>query len=464
VRNFLLIVLASFVVYFSSWLVVYKAGINTLAIQSEDTVPAIFLPIEILTHRDLYLDKFYPMLISRYPQPDDKSHVLGLVPFYLRKAGNHYVSAFPIITPLLAIPVYVLPVVLHLPITWNNVIIFSHVASALIVAISGGFFYLLVKKHFHQSEKKSLLLTFIYLFGTINYALIAQALWQHGSLELFSILGLYFLFDALASFKTKLNLRKNLFLCGLFFGLACLARPTAALALIFAVVFLFLEFKQPLLAFTKTIVPLIFGVFVTATFFIWYNAKYYVSIANQGYSNQILKNWQFPFPQSFFGIWLSPSKGILIYSPIFLFMFVSLYLVLKKYSKENLKYLIFALLILLHTLIVSLWNQWYGGWSFGYRMSSDVILYMVLLLIPFLNSNLFYKYNRLFLVTLLFSVLVQVFGVVFFDGVWHAAYDKGFNNTSWLWSLKDSEVMFDMRRILVKLHLLTRACPQCQPL
>jgi hypothetical protein len=56
---------------------------------------------------------------------------------------------------------------------------------------------------------------------------------------------------------------------------------------------------------------------------------------------------------------------------------------------------------------------------------------------------------------------MQVFGIIFFDGIWHAAYDTGFKNTSWLWSIENSEIAFNIRRILVKFNLLDRACSTC---
>ena len=59
------------------------------------------------------------------------------------------------------------------------------------------------------------------------------------------------------------------------------------------------------------------------------------------------------------------------------------------------------------------------------------------------------------------SVLMQLLGIVFYDGIWHNAYDLGYKNTSWLWSVKDSETAFNMRRVLVKLNVLDKACPKC---
>jgi hypothetical protein len=194
------------------------------------------------------------------------------------------------------------------------------------------------------------------------------------------------------------------------------------------------------------------GLLPAILFFLWYNSTFYKSIANQGYSNQIFTEWKGRFPEGFLGLWLSPSKGILIYSPIFIFSFVGVYKAAKNWRK-NLQYLTFGLIVLIHTLVLGKWKHWYGGWSFGYRMASDVMPFLILLLVPFIKSPLFQCLKKAFFVLFGFSFLVQLFGIVFFDGIWHSAYDLGYGNTSWLWSVKNSELVFNLRRTLVKVGL-----------
>lgn len=496
--RFFKIVLLSFLVYMLSWVVVYSLGINTLSIQSEDTIPAMITPLTLLKEKTIYLDTYVDMMIKKYPHPDDKDYVLHLTPFYLRKIDNHYVSAFPIIISFLILPLYLLPTALNIPITWELLAILSHVSASLTVSLSGGFLYLLIKKHLcttygntcdSKSDKKysdriPILLTIVYLFATVNYAMLSQGIWQHGFLQLFVILGLYFLFNYL-----KQKTFKDIFLCGLFFGISLLIRPTSLLVLFFVFLILFLNFKfnlKPYLSFLLGIIP-------SVLFFLWYNAKYYVSITNQGYADQLFKGWLSPFPEGFLGVWLSPSKGILVYSPIFIFSLIGLYLALKNLKREikelkknkekremeilikskEVYYVLFGIIVLVHTLIISFWKHWYGGWSFGYRMSSDIILFLVLLLIPYLESQNYSQAKKfvyintasmkIFFVALVISTLVQLSGIIFFDGIWHAAYDLGYENTSWLWSIKDSEVLFNIRRVLVKANLLDKACPKCLP-
>lgn len=487
------ILCVAFLVFFLPWFSLYKTNINTLPIQSEDTLPAMFLPVTIIKEHTLYLDTYYSMMLEKYPQPDDKQQFLDKIPFYLRKAytispGNisqenrlnqntyivnknyHYVSAFPIMTAILALPIYLIPIILNISITWNNLIILSHLSAAFIMSLSVLAFYILLKKHFISDKYKLNLLTIIYAFGTINFALVSQALWQHGTVQLFVILAVYFLFNAL-NLDTK-NIKKHydqLFLSGLCFGFAILSRPTSAIVIpiisILLVYKLYFE-KYKLIPSIKLFISYILGFIPPALFFYLYNSIFYKNILNQGYANQLTTGWLSKFPEGFLGLWVSPSKGILIYSPVFIFIFISLYLCIREIKKSktyetNLKYILFGIIVLFHTLILGKWKHWYGGWSFGYRMASDIIPFLVLLLIPFIKSKYFEKYKKIFYTFIVISVVIELYGLIFFDGIWHAAYDKGFVDTAWLWSIKNSEMIFNVRRVLVKLGLLIQACPKC---
>lgn len=422
--------------------ILYKSNTNNLLIQSEDTIPAIFLPVAIINDHTIYLDKYYEMMIKRYPHPDDKKQILGLTPFYLKKIDNHYLSAFPLVSGVLGLPVYFLPLMFGMPITWENLGLLARLTSAIIVALSGVFLYK-TALHF-LDDKKACLLTCAYLFATINFASISQALWQHGTLELFTLASLYFLLKA----KTS---NKDLMLSGLFLGFAVLSRPTAGIALIFLGLYVLKE-----KGFVKAL-RFSFPVLISVAIFFLYNFLFYQSVSNQGYAGQLFDSWQTPLYLGFPGMWLSPSKGILTYSPIFIFSIVGVFLLFKKNfeltNKNLFKY--FAIIVLTHTVVLSMWKHWYGGWSFGYRMASDIIPYLTLLLIPYFKSSLYEKTKNWFYLAFVWSVFIQLFGLIFFDGIWHAAYDRGFRNQTWLWSLKNSEMVFYVRRILVKFHVLT---------
>ncbi|EKD95718.1 MAG: hypothetical protein ACD_24C00372G0001, partial [uncultured bacterium] len=293
------------------------------------------------------------MIIQRYPHPDDKDYKLGLTPFYLKKinptadptvcvefgsqvkssdfdrlCNTHYISAFPIISGLIAILVYILPVGLGMVITFENLAFLSHMAAALVMAMSGGVMYLLLNNYLIKNSRKSLLVTFIYLFSSVNFALISQALWQHGPVQLFLLLAIYMFAGIIFEKQEKLDLKKT-FLGGLFMGISVLSRPTAGLPVIVLSVFLVYLIlksysKKSLLQFLLLVVA---GLTLCFLFFVWYNKTYYISIENQGYFNQLGRSWLSKFPEGFLGMWISPSKGILTYSPVFLFSLLGAFIV-----------------------------------------------------------------------------------------------------------------------------------------
>lgn len=445
-----LLFVSTVLIYFFSWFFVLKTGINTLAIQSEDTLPALFIPVTILKEGTLYADSYYQMILHNYPQPDDKDFLKGSVPFYYKKIGGHYVTAFPILAGLLAIPVYILPLLAQMPITFENVALLGHLTAAITVALSGLVLYkLLLRTFFENDNRKALFVTLFYLFGTINLSMLSQALWQYGTLELMVLLGLYYFYASSTS--------KTIFLSGLFFGLAVLARPTAILIFVLMALLLFIKTRN-----FKLLTLFVTGLLLCGVFFLGYTNLYFKDVANQGYSSQLTSNWLGRFPEGFLGIWFSPSKGILIYSPLFIMLFPGLYVLVKNKAHVLRKdYMFFWLIVLVHTLVMGKWKHWYGGYSYGYRMAADILPFLVLLLVPYMCSTFFAKTKKLFYGLLGISVLVHAAGIVFFDSIWHAAYDKGFKDTSWLWSLKDSEFAFNVRRVLVKLHFMQKACDQC---
>lgn len=486
-KKILTIILLSFFVYFGSWYFSYKIiKVNQLSIQSEDTVPTLFLPVAIISEGTMHLDSYYEFMRDKYPHPDDKDFEKDLVPFYLRRVqdpavegseGTHYVTAFPIITGLLAIPVYVIPYLIGVELNWELLAILGHITGALIMAASGGILYVLLK-NFFVNEKKAELLTYVYLFGTINFALLSQAMWQHGTVQLFVIAALYYFLKSQK--QTGRYLQTVAF--GFLMSLAVLSRPTAVIALPFLLIYtLSKKDSQNFIKQIKYWLLTLVGVIPNVLFFIWYNKTYYYSIFNQGYADQADSGWLGRFPEGFLGLWVSPTKGILVYSPIFILALVAVYKIFKKAIQANkekgVKSLSLSLssslsemdnfilasffTVIAHTLVLGKWKHWYGGWSYGYRMASDVIPYLILMLVPIVKTEVWEKYKKVFYILFALSILVQIHGIIFYDGIWHAAYDNGFTETSWLWSIVNSEFAFNARRVLVKFNLLDKACPNC---
>jgi len=437
-KKTLVIFFVSFLVYFFTWFGLYKTEINSLPLQSEDIVPSIFTGISIVKENTIYLNNYYEMMTSKYPQPDNPSNT----PFYLKKVGDNYLSAFPILSSIVALPVFYIYLQFTGIVTWEDAYNLSHLSGAFVMSLATVLFYYFLENVLKISRKNSILLTLVFSLATINLPLISQGLWQHGVVQVFSILGLIFFY------------KRNYFLMSLFLGFGILARPTAVIVLIILGIFMIIKKELSLKSFLYSLL----GVIIPASFFVVYNQFYYQDISNQGYAGQLLNSWIGNFPESFFGIWLSPSKGILVYSPVLIFSLIAIY---KGYKKEEYLKISFWV-ILIHTLVLSKWKHWYGGFGYGYRMISDIIPFLVLPL-AYLLQNYYEKVKKWFFITLVISLIIQAAGLIFFDSIWHNAYDTGFKNTSWLWSLENSEAAFNLRRVLVKGGFLERACEKCEP-
>ena len=118
-------------------------------------------------------------------------------------------------------------------------------------------------------------------------------------------------------------------------------------------------------------------------------------------------------------------------------------------KNSGLFYWIFACVIV-YSLVVGKWYSWYGGRCFGYRMMTDMLPFFAFLWIPFVRSPYWEKSKKWFYAAAVWSVGIQLAGIAFYDGVWHNLYDDG-SQMSWLWSVRNCEKMYYLRRIIGKL-------------
>jgi hypothetical protein len=87
-----------------------------------------------------------------------------------------------------------------------------------------------------------------------------------------------------------------------------------------------------------------------------------------------------PIQEGLAGVLVSPSRGLLIYSPIFLFSFVGMMMVWMDSKSILLKFL--SLTPFLFVLFVAKWATWWGGDSYGPRLLADITPLLCLYLSP----------------------------------------------------------------------------------
>lgn len=216
----------------------------------------------------------------------------------------------------------------------------------------------------------SLALTFIFAFCTSAWSTASRALWQHGPSMLMLAIALYLLLLArqrpwLAQFVS------------LPLAFSYVVRPTNSLSIALISLYVLIEYR-------KYLVRYLFWAAWIAIPFILSNLSIYHSILPPYYS------WYKEFsistlPEALIGNLFSPSRGLLIFSPIFLFCAIGITLKIKGRSWRKLDTVLSGIIVL-HWIAISIWPVWWAGWSFGPRIFSDMIPYLIYFLIPVFDA------------------------------------------------------------------------------
>jgi hypothetical protein len=119
-----------FIVLFFLFFIAYNT-VTAIGIVSGDVVPATFLPVSILVNHNLNFD-YISLLANYYPV-----YAFPLI-------NGHYVSLFPIVTPILITPVYGISYVMcnifNLPLSSADFLIVAKASASVIAALAGVFF------------------------------------------------------------------------------------------------------------------------------------------------------------------------------------------------------------------------------------------------------------------------------------------------------------------------------------
>lgn len=372
-----------------------------------DTAPATYLPISLIRSEGFTFDKMFPYLLKTSPGSIEKD----ALPYYLLKQNGHYLSTFPVFSSVLSLPVYIVPVLYH-GVTPENIgkhlsliVDLGKFSASLFTALSVSLVFLSLLEF--VNKKKALFLTIIYALGTSSLPISSQSLWQHGASQLFLAASMLLII--------KGQKREDLLpWSGLTLGFATLCRfPNIIIALIVSGYFLISK-RKFFLRFILLSLPSVF-------FLAWYHLTYFGNLFFFGYEGILDNNVAFnnPFIFGVLGILFAPSKGLFIYSPIFLFSILGIIIcwLNKKYSSLR----IFSVVAVIFTVFISKWDAWHGGWSFGPRMLVDITPFFVILLVPVIDSNLLRKkvFRYIFFLLGFVSILIQFFGVIVFSYSWY---------------------------------------------
>jgi hypothetical protein len=383
--------LPTLALFLAAWAVY---NLNCRPITSGDTVPAALLPFAVVLDGTLNFDRY----------ADGMAHLYNNNPYFLRCKEGHAYSRYPIVVPLLISPAY-LPLRLVAGIRdWplSKLIVLARVlekiwASAIAAASVTALWVLLRRL---TERKYALLLALVFGFATNTWSTSSQALWQHGMCQLTIIHSLLFLERFLASGSRWAGA-----LAGLFAALGLGIRPTNALffAISCVVLLIFSRDRRTVLA--------SFGGFglLMGGGLAYYNLYVFGSLTG-GYADESLGG---AFLAGLASMTLSPSNGLLVYSPVVLFALAGMVLCFRPAAIPLRAILLISTGFFWSLLILySHYPVWWGGACYGPRYMTDAMPATVLLMAPLLPLLKRSRPARTaFAAAAVFSLAVQLVGV-----------------------------------------------------
>jgi hypothetical protein len=196
-------------------------NVNLRQVSSHDTYASRFVPISILRDGDLILDEFVPEVFKLQAGVDFFSNYF----FWTR---GHFYDSHPPVGPLLALPVYAIPVWTGIPARPELVAnLFSKLAASLMVALSGVLIFRASKRVLQPTLEGTAHdaghATRIAVLAAIAYGL-ATSVWSTASLAMWThtpaVLGFAVMLWAFTAGRFAL--------AGVAMAAACIARPAAA--------------------------------------------------------------------------------------------------------------------------------------------------------------------------------------------------------------------------------------------
>jgi hypothetical protein len=427
-------------------LVIYNSNFRT--IHTDDSFPARFLPFSILLNHNLYLDQWVQPRLAQQPLgPSGK--------YFATQSHGHWISGYPIITPVLVTPLYVLPAwwisrqspPIH-PYSFTYIVIadtMEKLSASLIAALSGALLFLAFRKI--ASRNVSLAVALIYGLASNTWAISSQALWRQGLAELSFALLLWALFRLPDSSSAPIW-------AGLALALAAANRPQEAV-LIVAFLLYFAgrrQWKNSLLFLTPLVALGSLAFAFNLHFFA--NLLGNLSVRQFGVEGGLHSLFLARLGVGLPGSLVSPSRGLLVYMPWVAFAFWGAARLWKEKSPGWSRPLIVALAAIWVIQVGGV--EWWGGWCFGPRYFTDLLPFFAWFLVPVWASIRARPVLRVaFAATVAFALWVQVVGAFYYPaGNWNGSPVDVMLEPQRCWDWSDNQLRRSWRAGPAPLYLL----------
>jgi len=253
---------------------------------------------------------------------------------------------------------------------------FEGVIASFLVAITSVLIYRIARMRL--AVKGSLLVVLVFAFCTPVWSSASRAMWTHTPSILMLTTALWMISGAMLRAKSPeaWHQKKPIFagLAGLPLAFSLLCRPTNAIPAGLLAFYVLLKHPRQVPLFVAC------GAAVIGPF-LYFNWQTYGTLLPDYYflarSAPGTQFWE-----AFAGHLISPSRGLLIASPILALVPVGVWLKIRRREFGLLDALLLVA-IALHWVLISSWcNWWWGGHSLGPRLWTDMIPFLTWFLIP----------------------------------------------------------------------------------
>jgi hypothetical protein len=377
-----------------------------------DSMWSIPTAVSLLDHGDPDLDEYLPLLQAR------EFH-------YSAAVGAHRYTIYPLGASILAMPGVLLlrplaaGVMSFAPRLWTRMAAIAsargcpvvqaepvvalhswteHIIASAIVALAAVVMYLVAAGDL--SAPAAVVVALLFAFGTAAWSTASRSLWQHGP----SMLLL-----ALALLIQRRGWR--LIWLGAVLAFAYVVRPTNAIPIAAAAAWVLLVRRRDTAAFLA-------GAALVLVPFVMFSYRVYDYPLPPYYRPSFFGGHNPRVGEALVADLVSPSRGLLIYSPIFVFSLAGLVVAVRT-SRSALLAILLAGCIACHAVAVAAVNaMWWAGASYGPRFFADMTPYLVYLLIPFLawlgsiHGRRRFAVSAVFAATALVSVAMHAQGAL----------------------------------------------------
>jgi len=242
------------------------------------------------------------------------------------------------------------------------------VASVWVALITGLLMVLAYREL--QSLPAATLVALLFAFATSAFSTMSRALWSHTTAAFFLALALVILQSARLDGKRGERL---LWLLGPVLVMAYACRPTMAVV---AVALLVVVAKRH----PRRLPGVLVAGAVSGGLYVLVNVTTYGSVQSAYFSPGRLFGSP-TFFEALAGNWISPNRGLLIWSPVLIFAAVGV-VVARRAGTFDVLHAAAVVAIIVHWVVISTLDPWFGGWTTGPRLFSEVLPLFVLLMLP----------------------------------------------------------------------------------